>query len=57
MVMGGSPCGVAAKELDYDLDGSKFERRSFYYSYFRRNAIGKVIIPPNPRTSQFFSQV
>ena len=39
----GSPSGVAANVMDYDIVVSEFELRSRYYVHFRANIFGKGI--------------
>ena len=41
----GSPCGVVANVLDFDIVVSEFELMSHYYVYIPTIRLGKALIP------------
>ena len=48
MCVGGCPCGVRIKALDYRSAVSDFELQSGYYVHFKTNILGKVMNPLIP---------
>ena len=43
--IGGCPCGVMVKAMDFGIVVSKFELQSHYYIPFRVNTLGKGMNP------------